>query len=44
MSANESTRQRALQVGGDAFLTYPVDEEHLYSVIQGCVARHHRHF
>jgi CheY-like chemotaxis protein len=41
-TANEVTRQHASQVGGDAFLTYPVDQEHLYSVIQGCVAKHHR--
>jgi CheY-like chemotaxis protein len=41
-TANEVTRQHARMVGGDAFLTYPVDQEHLYSVIQGCVARHHR--
>lgn len=39
-SANEASRMHATQVGGDAFLTYPVDQEHLYSVIQGCVARH----
>jgi CheY-like chemotaxis protein len=41
-TANEVTRQQARRVGGDAFLTYPVDQDHLYSVIQGCVARHHR--
>ena len=40
-SANEVSRLQAVQVGGDAFLTYPVDQEHLYSVIQGCVAKHH---
>jgi CheY-like chemotaxis protein len=41
-TANEVTRQQARMVGGDAFLNYPVDQDHLYSVIQGCVARHHR--
>lgn len=39
-SATEVTRTRALSVGADAFLTYPVDKQHLYSVIQGCIARH----
>ena len=41
-SANEAARVHATMVGGDAFLTYPVDQEHLNSVIQGCVARHRR--
>lgn len=41
-TSNEVNRQRAWQAGGDAFLTYPVDQEHLYTVIQGCVARHLR--
>jgi CheY-like chemotaxis protein len=41
-AANEVARSHATQVGGDAFLTYPVDQEHLYSVIQGCVARHRK--
>lgn len=26
---------------GDAFLTYPVDSEHLISVIRGCIQRRH---
>lgn len=39
-SANEASRAHATMVGGDAFLTYPVDQEHLNSVIKGCVARH----
>ncbi len=41
-AANEVSRYHASQVGGDAFLTYPVDQEHLYSVIQGCIARHRK--
>jgi len=40
-SASDASRMKATQVGGDAFLTYPVEQEHLRSVIQGCVARHH---
>ena len=42
VSANEAARVHATEVGGDAFLTYPVDQEHLNSVIKGCVARHRR--
>jgi CheY-like chemotaxis protein len=38
-AANEVSRTFATQVGGDAFLTYPVDQDHLYSIIQGCLAR-----
>jgi len=41
-SANEVNRTRALMVGGDAFLTYPISPEQLVSVIEGCMAKHKR--
>src|SRR3569832_78567 len=34
-SANEVSRTFATHAGGDAFLTYPVNQDHLHSVIQG---------
>lgn len=38
-SGHASSASPSNQSGADAFLTYPVDSEHLISVIRGCIQR-----
>ncbi len=38
-SGHASTSPHSNDAGADAFLTYPVDSEHLISVLRGCIQR-----
>lgn len=38
-SRHADASPRSTQAGADAFLTYPVDSEHLVSVVRGCIQR-----
>ena len=38
-SGHANTSSHSSTYGADAFLTYPVDSEHLISVIRGCIQR-----
>jgi len=38
-SGHASSSPHSNDTGADAFLTYPVDSEHLLSVIRGCIQR-----
>ena len=40
-SGHAGSSPHSNDTGADAFLTYPVDSEHLISVIRGCIQRRH---